>query len=85
MRYALVMAMLIIPMAAFAQSAEGPQDPIPVQKCIQSHAGEDCSRVKDGSGFTASHGYDRTEVPPTVAPPQHAQAGSADPQPVLTR
>jgi hypothetical protein len=63
MRYALALGLLLLPATAFAQQAEAPNAPIPVQKCVPSGGGAACSKVVDGAGLTAGQNWKRVDPP----------------------
>jgi hypothetical protein len=66
MRYALGLALLLLPATAFAQMFEGPTNTIPAAKCEQG--GVACSPVVDAAGLTKSRGYVRVDPNIAVAP-----------------
>jgi hypothetical protein len=55
MRYALGLALLLLPALAFAQMFEAPTNSIPAAKCEQECVA--CSRVVDAAGPPNSQGY----------------------------
>lgn len=82
MRFTLALALLVLPVTAFAQSLE-PADPIPVHRCVQTREGVQCSPAQDGTGFAAADGYTRADHW-DVAPSQQAMRAGHD-GPYLTR
>ena len=75
---------LALPAAAFAQS-EGPDVPIPVQKCVALHTGVVCTPVRNGDGFAADSGYVRVNPRHPGVPAQSASAEQAPSGPDMTR
>ena len=72
MRYALGLALLLLPATAFAQMFEGPSGTIPVARCAPAATGNTCSRIVDGAGLTASQDYVRVDRSVFAAPSRFA-------------
>ena len=83
MRIILGLVIALLPITAFAQSAEGPNTPIPVQKCVQATTGRSCTPVRDGAGFGAADGYHRVQG--VAAPLSQAMIVPRSAEPAIIR
>ena len=67
MRYALGLALLLLPATAYAQMFEGPTGSIPMTECVSTPSGPMCSTVIEGAGLTAlPRGWVRADQPGVV-------------------
>lgn len=85
MRFIFALALLLSPVMALAQTAEGPDVPIPVQKCVRTTSGVTCTPVQDGAGFAAADGYHRVRQPDALMPSRQASAADVNRVPIMTR
>jgi len=79
MRFTRALAVAVAAGNGLAQVFEGPNGPIPVQKCMRTSAGQSCAPVQGGASFTAANGYNRVNQWSDVAPAQQAMAGPQGP------